>query len=362
MIILTLPRMGETMEEARVTQWLVAPGAAFRRGDVLLEVETDKAVVEVPALQNGVLRAQLVAVGQMVALHAPIAEIDGEGGAAYAPAPEAPLRPAASPRARALARAGGVDLAGVAGTGRRGRITGDDVVRPGPAEVASVVLLHGLYDTPQGWRDLPRRLARAGFAVAVPDLPAVEGLDGAVQALAGALPAGRLRLVGHSLGAVLAARLAALLGPRVEALVLLAPAGLGARINVDFLDGMAHAQTPAALARTLALLGGDPLSPAALGAELARLGSARDGMAALSREVATHGVQQIDIAELLAGLRLPVTAVFGLADRIIDWRDCARLPARAAIHLLRGCGHLPHACDPDLIFDLLTAPPAHRPP
>ena len=59
-MILTLPRLGETMEEARVTDWLVAPGAAFKRGEVLLEVETDKTVVEVPAMQDGVLIAQLV--------------------------------------------------------------------------------------------------------------------------------------------------------------------------------------------------------------------------------------------------------------------------------------------------------------
>lgn len=362
MTVLTLPRLGETMEEARVTRWLVAPGAAFQRGDVLLEVETDKTVVEVPALQGGVLAAQLVAEGDMVALGAPIAEVAGDVA-------DAPARPAASPRARALARAAGVDLAGLSGSGRRRRITGEDVARqapaggmapPAPGEAATVVLLHGLYDTPQGWRDLPRRLAAAGFAVAAPPLPAEAGVEGAVRALAAALPAGRLRLAGHSLGAVLAARLAAELGPLVEALVLLAPAGLGPRLNADFLAGMAHANTPAALARTLALLGGDPLSPQALAGELARLQAARPGMAALAQEVADHGVQQTDIAALLAGLALPITAVFGLNDRIIDWHDCARLPARAAIHLLAGSGHLPHAADPDLILDLLTAP--SRPP
>ena len=124
-VILTLPRLGETMEEARVTEWLVAPGQAFRRGDVLLEVETDKTVVEVPALQDGRLVAHLVAPGDMVALGAPIAEIEGDAvGVPEQAAPEpirvarppgigAPLhsgpdlRPAASPAARRLARAAG---------------------------------------------------------------------------------------------------------------------------------------------------------------------------------------------------------------------------------------------------------------
>lgn len=380
MTILTLPRLGETMEEARVTAWLVAPGATFRRGDVLLEVETDKTVVEVPALQEGVLRAQLVVAGQRVALGAPIAEIEGEAAsAAGAPegvrvaepgslappvpdlrVPDLPARPAASPRARAMARAAGVDLAALRGSGRRGRIMGADV--PQGTQSATVVLLHGLYDTQQAWRDLARRLARAGLAVAMPDLPGhgdaappAGDLEDAAQAMLAGLPPGRLLLVGHSLGAVFATRLALRLGARVEALVLLAPAGLGARINAEFLDGMAQAQTPAALARALALLGGDPLSPAALQAELARLAPLRPGIAALAQAVAVQGMQQIDIAADLAGLACPVTALFGLCDRIIDWRDCANLPARAAIHLLPGCGHLPHACDPDLVLDLIRA-------
>jgi len=51
--ILTLPRLGETMESGRINAWLVEAGAPFRRGDALLEVETDKLLVEVPALEDG---------------------------------------------------------------------------------------------------------------------------------------------------------------------------------------------------------------------------------------------------------------------------------------------------------------------
>jgi pyruvate dehydrogenase E2 component (dihydrolipoamide acetyltransferase) len=85
-LTITLPRLGETMEEARVLDWRVAPGMDFGRGDVLLEVETDKTVVEVPALEAGRLVAQLVAPGETVALDQPIAEIDRAGRAEAAPA------------------------------------------------------------------------------------------------------------------------------------------------------------------------------------------------------------------------------------------------------------------------------------
>ncbi len=146
-IRITLPRLGETMEEARVTTWLKAPGDSFRRGDVLLEVETDKTVVEVPALQDGRLLEQLVGPGETVALDEPIAMVDVDGAAdaagtppdAAAPNPGPPAAPnptappvaatglRASPLARRLGREGGLDLSTIVGTGRRGRIMAADV-------------------------------------------------------------------------------------------------------------------------------------------------------------------------------------------------------------------------------------------
>ena len=400
--VIRLPRLGETMEEARVVLWLRNPGERFARGDVLLEVETDKTVVEVPALADGVLARQLVGAGETVALGQPIAETEGEAGEGSAAEAEqateaedtrstafdaaglgvaAGGQVAASPRARRMARDAGLDLTSVVGTGRQGRVSGEDVAAllrrvEAPATALHVrrrsptgsvtgmplVLLHGLFDTARGWRDLPERLARAGHPVLVPDLPghgrsaAGNGtLEGAEEAVLRVLPEGPVGLVGHSLGAVLAARLAPRLGGRLDRLVLIAPPGLGPRMDAEFLDIMANAHTTAALARALARLGpgAGPWSEEALEAELRRLGPAREGMAALGQELARNGVQQADIAPLLEGLRAPVTAVFGLEDPIIDWRDCASLPPQAAIHLLRGVGHLPHAARPDLLAGLI---------
>jgi len=374
-VILTLPRLGETMEEAKVISWLVAPGAAFRRGEVLLEVETDKTVVEVPALAEGVLLAQLAAPGEMVALDQPIAEVEAEEAVAPAAATPRPVplpdpitasrhalpgsRPAASPAARAAARRAGVELSLITGTGRRGRITAADVTaREGGA---TVVLLHGLFDDPRSWRDLPRRLMAAGHAVVAPALPGhgdaagpADSLEAAEAALAHALPEGRLILVGHSLGAALAIRLAQLEGQRVERLLLLAPLGIGARINPDFIEGMLAAATPAALARALALLDGGPLSETALIHELERLRPLRETLAPLARALTRDGFQQIDVAEDLGHLACPVTVVFGTNDRILDWRDVANLPPQVAIHLIRGGGHLPHAAAPKLVARLIA--------
>ncbi len=392
-VTLTLPRLGETMEEARVTDWLVTPGTAFKRGDVLLEVETDKTVVEVPALTDGTLLEQLVTPGEMVQLDQPIARVEAEGGseapepAAFQAAPATPppaaapqaiarpdaallaTRPAASPAARAAARRSGADLALVAGTGRRGRITAADVSgsdKTAPHQSGTVVLLHGLFDSPKGWRDLPRRLAAAGLGVLAPDLPghgdspAAASFDEAAtllaQTITKATPHGPLTLIGHSLGAALAVRIAARMPSRIDRLVLSAPAGIGPRINPDFAQGMLAAETPEALARALSLLDAGPLSPTALAQELARLKAQRPGHATLAAALSSNGFQQIDITADLARLTCAVTVIFGTADRILDWHSIEHLPATAAIHLIRGAGHLPHHAAGDLVLALATDP------
>lgn len=380
-VTLTLPRLGETMEEARVTAWLVAPGETYKRGDVLMEVETDKTVVEVPAMADGTLATQLVAEGEMVALDQPFAEVDQEGAAevvveaAPAAVPEPAAAPVAvvpvagqglraSPAARAAARRAGVDLALVPGTGRNGRVTAEDVRGHGGSTggAGTVVLLHGLFDSAKGWRDLPQRLGRMGLSVHAPDLPGhgaslalAPSVDAMADQLIADLPAGPLALVGHSLGAALAVRLARRLGSRVTRLVLIAPAGVGARINADFLDGMLAAGTTAALARALSLLDAGTLSDVAVAEELARLAPRREGLSGLVRSLAHAGIQQIDVTADLEHLACPVCVVWGTADRILDWQAVAALPSQVAIHLVRGAGHLPHLAAPALVPALLAS-------
>lgn len=98
--ILRMPRLGETMEEGKVVGWLVAPGDSFRRGDPILEIETDKTIAEFPALGDGRLDEILASAGDTLEVGAPIARIDigdgpdwtvEDGGDAAA---ESPARPA----------------------------------------------------------------------------------------------------------------------------------------------------------------------------------------------------------------------------------------------------------------------------
>ena len=75
---LTLPRLGETMEEGTVLAWSKITGEEYDRGDILLELETDKMVVEVPALEDGRILEILAEEGAVIGIGEPIARVEVE--------------------------------------------------------------------------------------------------------------------------------------------------------------------------------------------------------------------------------------------------------------------------------------------
>lgn len=411
-VSLPLPRLGETMEEGRIVAWLKRPGDAFRRGDILLEVETDKTVVEVPALQDGVMVEHLAAEADMIPVDAPIARIQIAGAveAPAAPKPSAPPAPAsqrttpsvrpaasdgdgmrASPRARRLARDRGIGLATLSGTGRNGRISGDDVLAAAPApeqasqltiQVATVAgtiqlrewpaqgarhgdafLIHGLFADAESYTLVARRLAKGGLRVLAIDLPGHGGsdaravtLDGLVEVTATAVRAiavGPVKLVGHSLGATIAAKLAAQREIELDRLLLLAPAGLGGEIDAGFVNGMVAADSIADLEREIAKLDGGALSASYLAELLARIRARRPMLQDLTASITDASGQRHSILADLDRVQAPITAVFGVKDRIIPWQHAAELPARAAVHFVKNAGHMPHWTAPNLVADLL---------
>ena len=147
LVDIPMPRLSDQMEEATVIQWLKQPGDAVRRGEALVEIETDKATIVYEAEFEGVLEEIVVDEGRTAALGATIARATGSGAgrpsqptpapAAAAPPPaSAPAaarnggtagRSRATPVARRLAAELGVELAGVEGTGPGGRIVRADV-------------------------------------------------------------------------------------------------------------------------------------------------------------------------------------------------------------------------------------------
>jgi pyruvate dehydrogenase E2 component (dihydrolipoamide acetyltransferase) len=162
-INIQMPALSPTMEEGTLSKWLVKEGDAVKSGDVMAEIETDKATMEFEAVDEGVIGkivipegtdnvkvgtviAVLVEEGESVPAAAPVTTPKPEpevakaaAAPAPAPAPAAPPAPAAapapssgdrvkaSPLAKRIAAQAGVDLAGVTGTGPNGRIVKADV-------------------------------------------------------------------------------------------------------------------------------------------------------------------------------------------------------------------------------------------
>lgn len=435
---LKMPRLGETMETGRLVAWLKSPGEDFVRGDTIAEVETDKTVVELPALSDGTMVEHLAAPGDEVVVGDAIATIEGEAIATVegeaiaddvppiteAPAsidPEPPRVPAqtpnspqrATPAARHLARSTGVDLNHLTGTGRRGRVEVSDVSRAGdrcaPPERSQKIsdgpqwlqqpsgqLAYDVYGVP----DVPNapgtmlllhgfsgsRLSFAGFApilsatrrVVVPDLPAhgattieAHSADEMHHALLPVLQAQNiapenLQIVGLSMGAIVATRLAKALvaaGTPPSALSLIAPAGLGTACNVPFVESMAAGPSLGELLHLLrkTCLRLPDLSTEVLQATVDELAAGRLRQVA-GNLCSAHG-QKIDIVADLARLSdlVPIQIAVGHHDEIVPWPDVWNAPPQCAVHLFKNAGHMIHWDTPnDLAAVLLTAP-ARRP-
>jgi 2-oxoglutarate dehydrogenase E2 component (dihydrolipoamide succinyltransferase) len=127
-----VPQFSESVSEGTLASWKKKVGEAVSRDEVLVDIETDKVVLEVPALGSGVLVEILKGDGETVLSEELIARIDTSAvAAAGAPAQAAEAAasaPAASPAARKILEEKGISAAAVSGTGRGGRITKEDAV------------------------------------------------------------------------------------------------------------------------------------------------------------------------------------------------------------------------------------------
>jgi len=174
-----MPALSPTMEEGKLAKWLVKEGDQVKSGDILAEIETDKATMEFEAVDEGRIGKILVPEGtEGIKVNAPIAILLGDGESAAAPAdipsamnsikeavtaevkpkpapapkpqlvtakPQTVVAPApsdarlfASPLARRIAQQKGIDLAAIAGSGPRGRIVISDLEGAKPAAAKPV--------------------------------------------------------------------------------------------------------------------------------------------------------------------------------------------------------------------------------
>lgn len=315
-----LPKVDMDMTEGKIAHWHVRNGDPVRKGQVVFEIETDKATMEIEATADGVMQGSdgvtdvLLPVGQVVAWIVQPGEAVPSVGAALAtqtgadapatgpvevdrPAPAGPAEAdpqhllRATPLARSIARSRGIDLHLVQGSGPAGRVLARDL----PAQVALVgsvvsaaetgseplhlhwfrrragvplVLLHGFGTSSGSWRPLAQQLGDDVPVLGI-DLPShgkspranVQDLDTVARMLLQRLDQEgitALHLVGHSMGGGAALALVPMLRQRLRSLTLLAPLGLGPQINGAFIQGILRTTRAASLRPWLVMMFGDP--------------------------------------------------------------------------------------------------------
>jgi 2-oxoglutarate dehydrogenase E2 component (dihydrolipoamide succinyltransferase) len=150
LIEVKVPQLSESVSEATLLAWHKKQGEAVKRDENLIDIETDKVVLELPAPADGVLVSILKGDKGTVVAGEVIARIDTEGKATAAAAPAqekapapvaakpAAAAPAVAPSAQKIAAEKGIDTSKIQGTGRDGRVTKGDVLQPAaPAATAA---------------------------------------------------------------------------------------------------------------------------------------------------------------------------------------------------------------------------------
>ncbi len=141
-----VPQLSESISEATLLTWNKQVGEAVNEGESLIDIETDKVVLELPAVKSGVLSKILKQSGDKVTSGEVVAILDSEAkpsaSSAAKPAAASKTEAAVMPAARKIAAEMGVYTAGISGSGRGGRVTKEDVLKAAeaPAEKAAAAV------------------------------------------------------------------------------------------------------------------------------------------------------------------------------------------------------------------------------
>ncbi|MEN9410954.1 MAG: hypothetical protein RL216_2928 [Pseudomonadota bacterium] len=415
-----VPQVGQDLTEAKVVELHVKLGDRVKKGDLVAVVESEKASFEVEAFSEGVVVSLPWKVGDVATVLEPLMHVGAEGetvgagaetaktavpetvpqtvpqtvhthgqtAVAATPAPvPVPSAPTggnrASPVARRMAADHGLTIGRIAGTGPRGAVVLRDVaaaVASAPAGGAlelrtlqsgqgtPVVFIHGFGADLSSWRPLVARIGLGSPMMAL-DLPGHGGsaghgaadFAGLVEAVGRTLRGlhGGVHLVGHSLGAAVAAALTERGDLDIRSLTLIAPAGLGASVDGEFVAGFLSAQSEASLAAWMRRLVSDPasLAPVLVRATLAAREDAGlvPAQSRVARGVFEGSTQLFNVAAALRAYRGPCTVIAGRDDAIVPLREIeAAVPAHAALHRLDRVGHLPQVEAADLVQTLIA--------
>ncbi len=343
----TMPKWGLTMTQGLVTRWLVEEGDRVDAGDEIVEIETEKIASAAEAPTAGVMRRRVAREGDQV----PVAGLLGIIAGPEIPdheidefvesflgsfVPEQAEDEGATPQ-----------VADIDGRAVRYLKHGDGG--------EPIVLIHGFGGDLNNWMFNHEALAanRAVFAI---DLPghggsskdvnggSVDALAQSVTGLSASLGLSRVHVVGHSLGGAVALELAISDPGLCASLTLVASAGLGAEISIDYVSGFIESARRRQLKPHLEQLFGDP---ALVTRQLVddvlkfkRLDGVDGALRAVAAGFIADGEQTLDYRDALNRLDIPVQVIWGGKDRIIPPSHADGLPDRVTVHRIDSAGHM----------------------
>lgn len=360
-IPIVMPKWGLSMQEGKVTSWLMKDGDQVKVGDQLLEVETDKIAGAVEASDIGILRRRIGEVDTIYPIKTLIgvvadadvadADIDAFVGSYVVPAAEEGEEET-GPRYEFADTAAG-----------RLRYT-----KRGTADNA-VLLIHGFGGDLDNWLFNAEALSEEATVYAL-DLPGhgqstkqvaeptVAGLAKAALSFMDTLKIDKADVVGHSLGGAVAIEMARQAKGRVKSLTLINSAGLGPEINMDYIDGFISATSRRDLKPALENLFADgSLVSRQMVDDLLkykRLDGVGDALAALREGIFTNGRQAAILSDALKSVGVPVLIVSGAEDKIIPVAH-GRGVTGAKVEVIEGAGHMPQMEQAGKVNSLIRA-------
>lgn len=341
-----MPKWGLSMSEGVLVDWLVDEGAEINVGDEIMEVETDKIASAVEAADAGVLRRRVGDAGETYPVRALLGvlappDVSDDDIDAYIAAYEVPVDEDDDEGAAAA-----YEFAETAVGRLRYASRGDD----GPA----LVLIHGFGGDLDNWLfniDALAERARVyafdlpghGQSVKAIEDPSLAGLASALQAFLDTVEVDSAHLVGHSMGAAVAARLACDAPERVQSLTLIAAAGLGPEINADYIDGFVGAESRRELKPVLFNLFADSeLVNRSMVDDLLkykRIDGVQEALSSLAAELFPGGTQSAQLAGDIDASGLNTLVIWGSGDAVIPAAHAQAL-GNAAIEIIDGAGHM----------------------
>jgi pyruvate dehydrogenase E2 component (dihydrolipoamide acetyltransferase) len=349
---IVMPKWGLAMQEGMLAKWHVPEGAELTPGLEVCDIETSKIANAMESTVTGRVLRRVAAEGSTLPVGALLAVV-GEGKVSAAELDAfvskfeeefaaAASKAAAEEPANRVVEAGGHRI---------------NYLKLGTAEGAPIILVHGFASDLNTWMFNQPQLAENHTTYAL-DLPghgesdkslsegSVAEFAGAVAQFMDALRIERAHLVGQSLGGAIVLQFAADQPDRAASLTLISSAGLGADINMPYIEAFTQASGRKELKPELEKLFADPQLVSRDMINNVLKYKRMDGVPALLRTIAAAsfagGRQAAVLRDRLPGIEVPVQIIFGAQDQIIPAKHAEGLGEKVKVRIIPHASHMPH--------------------